>query len=130
MPTTKTDQKIPPSRPYSETLKEILSDPEVAALYLEESLEYGDMELFTEALKAVAEALGGIGRLAKKTKLNRETLYRTLSEAGNPRLDTLAKVLAAMGLRIRVVPVRSKSRKSKKRAGDSQEGFRSRRRAA
>lgn len=130
MPITKPGKKIRPSRPYSETLKEILSDPEVAALYLEESLEYGDMELFTEALKHVAEALGGMRQLSKKTKLNRETLYRTLSEAGNPRLNTLTKVLAAMGLRIRVVPVSSKSNRGKRRTATSQNGLASRRRAA
>ena len=36
----------------------------------------------------------------------RETLYRTLSERGNPRLDTLAVILAAFGLRLTVRPAR------------------------
>lgn len=92
------------SRPYDETRKKALKDPKVAALYLEECLQDGNMELFTAALKHVAEARGGVALLSKKTHLNREALYRTLSEGGNPRLDTLAKVLGAMGLRIGVVP--------------------------
>jgi len=44
--------------------------------------------------------------LADKTGLSRETLYRTLSERGNPRLDTLATILAAFGLRLTVQPAR------------------------
>ena len=94
-----------PSVSFDETRRKILKDPKVAALYLEECLKDGNMELFTAALKYVAEARGGVARLSKKTHLNREALYRTLSANGNPRLDTLAKVLKAMGLRIGVVPV-------------------------
>ena len=90
------------SRPFSETLNEILKDPEEAALYLEACLEDGDMELFTAALRDVAEARGGMSYLSQATHLNRETLYRTLSKDGNPRLETLHKILAAMGLRIGV----------------------------
>jgi len=93
---------VKPSRPFSQTTREMLKDPQLAALYLEECLEDGDMELFTAALKDVAEAYGGMSYLSQATHLNRETLYRTLSKDGNPRLDTLHKVLRAMGLRIGV----------------------------
>jgi probable addiction module antidote protein len=91
-----------PSKPFSETLHKMLKDPELAALYLEECLEDGDMQLFTLALRDVAEARGGMSYLSQVTHLSRETLYRTLSESGNPRLDTLHKILSAMGLRIGV----------------------------
>ncbi len=93
-----------PSRSYTETRRKMLKDPKVAAIYLEECLQDGDMELFTAALRHVADARGGVALLSKETRLNREALYRTPSQGGNPRLDTLAKVLAAMGLRIGVVP--------------------------
>lgn len=56
------------------------------------------------ALRTVADAAGGIAALAEKTGLSRETLYRTLSKKGNPRLDTLAAILAAYGLRLSVRP--------------------------
>jgi probable addiction module antidote protein len=46
----------------------------------------------------------GSRALADKTGLSRETLYRTLSKKGNPRLDTLAAILAAYGLRLSVRP--------------------------
>src|SRR2546423_1806980 len=91
-----------PSRPFSESTQEMLKDPELAALYLEERLKDGDMELFTAALKDVADAWGGMAYLSQASHLNRETLYRTLSKNGNPRLDTLHKVLGAMGFRIGV----------------------------
>jgi probable addiction module antidote protein len=92
------------SRSFDQTRRAALKDPKVAAVYLEECLQDGDMALFTAALKHIAEAQGGVAKLSKTTRLNRETLYRTLSDDGNPRLDTLAKLLGAMGLRIGVVP--------------------------
>jgi len=97
--------KRKPSRSFHHTSEKLLKDPKVAAQYLEEILEDGDMEVFTAALKDVAKArIGGIGPLAKKTALSREQLYKTLSKKGNPRLDTLTQVLGAMGLRMSVSP--------------------------
>ena len=94
-----------PSTSFNETSKEMLKDPEVAAMYLEEILADGNMELFKEALKNVADArLGGMSALAESTNIKRESLYRALSETGNPRFDTLNKVLHAVGLRISVTP--------------------------
>mgnify|MGYP000620621499 CR=1 FL=1 len=91
------------STSFDDTSKKLLSDPETAALYLEECLEDGDIDLFKLALKHVADAqTGGMTKLSKKTDVTREALYRSLSKQGNPRLDTLAKVLDAFGLRISV----------------------------
>jgi probable addiction module antidote protein len=69
-------------------------------------LEDGDARAVPIALRTVAEAVGGMAALADKTGLSRETLYRTLSDRGNPRLDTLAAILGAFGLRLTVQPVR------------------------
>ena len=102
-----------PSKPFDETRKQVLSDPKVAAMYLEECLADGDIELFKAALKHVAEARGGMSSLSKTTRLNRVALYRALSERGNPSLDTLSKVLGAMGLRMGVVPAEHSGRTSK-----------------
>lgn len=91
------------SQSFDESRKEIFQDPELAAMYLEECLSDGNMELFKLALKHVTDAqLGGIGNLSKTTKLNRETLYKTLSKDGNPRFDTLNKILHALGLRMSI----------------------------
>lgn len=96
------------TRPFSEITHELLQDAESAALYLEEALADGDIEMFKVALRNVADArLGGMGELAKRTDLGRESLYKALSERGNPKLNTLTKVLAATGLRLSVSPADS-----------------------
>jgi probable addiction module antidote protein len=40
--------------------------------------------------------------LAEKSKLSRESLYRTLSSRGNPEIKSLNAILHAMGLRLAV----------------------------
>lgn len=65
-------------------------------------LSEGDSCAIPVALRTVADAAGGVAALAEKTGLSRETLYRTLSSRGNPRLDTLAAILDAYGLRLSV----------------------------
>ena len=81
------------------------ANPEVAA-YLEAVLEDGDPRAMPVALRTIAEAMGGLAVLAERTGLSRETLYRTLSEKGNPRYDTLTSILGAFGLRVSVAPQR------------------------
>lgn len=43
--------------------------------------------------------MGGVPKLAGKSKLNVTTLYRTLSKKGNPELRSMNSMLKAMGLR-------------------------------
>ena len=58
--------KKKPTRSFNKTSQHLLKDPEVAAKYLEEILADGNMELFTAALKDVADArLGGMSALSK-----------------------------------------------------------------
>jgi probable addiction module antidote protein len=91
------------SRPFRKTQIELLDDAASAALYLEEALAAGDVDAFKLALRNVAEArLGGMSALSERTALNREALYRALSKRGNPTLETLTKVMHALGLRISV----------------------------
>ena len=97
---------IKASRPLAEMTNDFLKDPEAAALYLEEVLAEGDVDLFKLAIRNVAEArLGGMTELAEATDLGRESLYKSLSEKGNPRLNTLTKVLKATGLRLSIAAV-------------------------
>lgn len=104
--------KAPPSVPHKPLLLDWLQDPRNAAAYLEAAFEEGDVEGLMQAMRNVAEARGGIARVANKTGLSRETLYRTLSERGNPQLHTLAVILGATGLRLSVKPVESRARKA------------------
>lgn len=72
------------------------------AAFLESLLEEGDGRVLTLGLRELAESAGGMAVIAKRTGLSRETLYRTLSGKGNPRLDTLSALLQAMDLRLSV----------------------------
>lgn len=82
----------------------LAAKPRNAAAYLEAALETGDPGDLMQALRDIAEARGGIARLAEETGLNRETLYRTLSERGNPQLSSLMAILKASGLKLAVEP--------------------------
>lgn len=98
---------------YRENLLESLRNPDEAAAYLNACLEDGDGRVFLLALRDVADARGGIRTLSRETRLNRESLYRMLSRAGNPSLGSLAAVLSACGLRLAVqstAPRRGKRR--------------------
>jgi probable addiction module antidote protein len=90
------------SRDYQESLIEGLRDPKEAAAYLDAALEDGDRAVFLLAIRNVIEALGGMTKIARRTGLNRENLYRVLSEQGNPELKSLEKLLKALGLRLAV----------------------------
>jgi probable addiction module antidote protein len=90
---------------FDKVLNERLADPDFAVAYLEASLEAGDVPAFALALRQVAQAQkGGVAKVAKNTKLNREQLYRTLSKKGKPQFETVTKVLHSFGLRLAVVP--------------------------
>ena len=90
------------SKPYQPDLIESLRDAGEAEEYLNAALEEDDPELFLLALRNVAEAQGGVAKLAEKTKLNRESLYKMLSERGNPELRSLDALLHALGFRLAV----------------------------
>lgn len=92
--------KHPPSVPFR--VADLLRNDAERAAYLEAVLEDGDARVLTIALRDLAESAGGMAMIAKRTGLSRETLYRTLSADGNPRLDTLTAVLQAMGLKLSV----------------------------
>jgi probable addiction module antidote protein len=64
-------------------------------------------------LCALAEAYGGMGKVAAQAGISRESLYRSLSPNGNPMLKTLLAVLKALDLRLSVVRVQSVARRSK-----------------
>ena len=87
---------------YKEHLLEQLQDSEEAAAYLNAALQDDDSHAFLLALRDIAEAQGGMSRLAKQSELNRENLYRTLSVRGNPRFFNLLAVLDAFGLELSI----------------------------
>lgn len=92
---------------YEDELIKDLQDPSEATAYLEGSIEAyqedGDLGAFKLALKHLAQAAGGIKKLAEKTALNRQALYKLLSSESSPRLDTLTSILNALGYRLSIV---------------------------
>lgn len=102
--TTRRAKGAPASRPHRPHRIEWLRSPEHAAAYLAAALETGDAGDLMQALRDIAEARGGMTRIARAAGLSRETLYRTLSKRGNPRLATLLAVTRAAGLRLAVLP--------------------------
>lgn len=79
---------------YLETEEDIIA-------YLDASMEGGDPKHIARALGDVARSKG-MTELSRKTGLGRQALYAALSVDGNPTLETLTAVLAAMGLRLSV----------------------------
>jgi probable addiction module antidote protein len=88
---------------YREWLLERLrKDPERALGYLNAALEEDDLPTFLVALKDVIDAGIGMTGISKGTRLHRVSLYKMLSEEGNPTLKSLAAILDALGLRLHI----------------------------
>jgi len=83
------------------TIRRLCRDPEFAAEYLKAALEdENEPRVLLIALRHLAQAQG-IAKVAKAAGIG-ESLYRALSEHGNPRLSTLVAVTKAIGLRLTV----------------------------
>ncbi|MBE9035364.1 putative addiction module antidote protein [aff. Roholtiella sp. LEGE 12411] len=98
-------------RNHDEVVFEQMLNPEMAKAYLDVALEEyeqdGDIAFFLEALRDVVEAREGMTRLAEKTGLNRQNLYRVLSPEGNPELRTISLILHNLGYRLSVQPIQA-----------------------
>ena len=77
-----------------------LADEPARIAYLEAALDEGDPALVAAALGDIARAKG-MSAVARKTGLGRESLYKALSENGNPELATVLRVVEALGLKLR-----------------------------
>ncbi len=69
---------------------------------LEEYQRDGEEKAFLAALAVAARVHGGFSRLSKETGLNRENLYRALSERSDPRLSTVMQVLTTLGFSLQL----------------------------
>jgi probable addiction module antidote protein len=87
------------TRPYDSA--EYLKTEEDVANYLEAIFEDGDPALIVHGLGVVARAKG-MAKIAKKAGLGRESLYKALSKGGNPKIETVVKVVHALGLKLKV----------------------------
>ncbi len=84
------------------------SDPEFAVEYLKQAMaDMGNPDgrgAALLALRQIAEASGGIAKVAEAAGVQRESLYRALSPKGNPTMNTLLAVLKSVGMRLSVEP--------------------------
>ena len=80
---------------------DFLDSDEMIVEYLNAALEEKDPAFFAKALGDVARAKG-ITSIAEASGMGRQALYRALSSEGNPRIDTLFKVLDALNIRLAV----------------------------
>jgi probable addiction module antidote protein len=85
---------------------ELRRDRKFAAEYLRAALEdTEEPKVLLVVLRQLAEAHGGMAKIAKAAGVERESLYRALSPRGNPRLSTLTAVLKALRLKLTVEAV-------------------------
>lgn len=93
---------------HEREVAELRADRELAVAYLKaamESIDNPDNRAGALlALRAVAEAYGGLGAVASQAGISRESLYRALSAKGNPTLKTILAVLKAVGMKLSVEP--------------------------
>ena len=91
-----------PRKSHKESLvNRLKQDPDYAVEYINSALEDADDPGFLIALRNVAESKQ-MSKVAAVADVQRESLYRMLSETGNPRLSSLTAVLKALGLRLTV----------------------------
>jgi probable addiction module antidote protein len=69
--------------------------------FLSEVAATGNESDFIHALSTAARAMG-MTEVAKKAGVTRASLYKSLSENGNPRFETISKVTKALGCRLTV----------------------------
>ena len=77
-----------------------VTEPEDVIEFLNDAFESGHLPYIANVLGVVARSKG-MTKLAEKTGVNRQALYTALSENGNPTLETLLKVMTALGVRLK-----------------------------
>ena len=103
--TTKVGKKTNRTKTSPYDVTEHLRTPEEMAAYLDAWLEEApdDVSGIARALGDIARAKG-MSQVAKDAGLSRESLYRALSEGGNPSFATVLKVARALGVRLHALP--------------------------
>ena len=89
---------------YNDSLSKSLTDPAEAAAYLDAVMELGDPAGMLLALRQVVKA-HGMAEVTRRADMGDKSLFKALNENGNPTLDTVNKVLQAVGLRLSVEPL-------------------------
>jgi probable addiction module antidote protein len=86
---------------HDDLVARLRKDRAFAVAYLNECLKNPDQGAFLLGLRNVVEAYG-FKKLAGKTEISREHLFRMLSRTGNPRFVNLRSVANALGFGLAV----------------------------
>jgi probable addiction module antidote protein len=76
-----------------------LDSDEAVAEFIDAALETSEPAVLIRALGEVARAQG-MARVAKRSGLGRESLYKALQPSSHPRLETILRVAQALGIRL------------------------------
>jgi|ERR1019366_7260948 probable addiction module antidote protein len=100
----KTTRKRTRTKTVPYDIAEQLRNPEEMAAYLDAWFEEApdDAAGIARALGDVARARG-MTQVARDAGLTRESLYKALSERGNPSFATILKVARALGVRLHAI---------------------------
>lgn len=88
--------------PNFDMAEELRTDEDIA-IYLTLVLEENDPTELNHALGVIARARG-MTEVAKASGLTREALYKALRPNAHPRFDTIARVCAALGVKLVAQP--------------------------
>jgi probable addiction module antidote protein len=80
-----------------------LDSEEMIAEYINAALEHGDADLLMAAISDVAKARG-MAKVAADAGVGRESLYKTLAPGSKPKLETVFKLLHALGVKLTATP--------------------------
>ena len=89
---------------YDSLFADRLKDKTFAIEYLNEALkDEEDLTMFLVALRRVVDAQGiRMMDLSKKSGMNRENLYKMLSDQGNPEFSSVKRILDSLGYRLSI----------------------------
>lgn len=99
-------------RTFNEYMISELKDLKEAKLFLDLAMEEyekdQDMAALMLTFRLIAEAQGGIAKLADKSHLNRQNLYKILTGKAVPRLDTIVAMIRGLWFKLLFADIENK----------------------
>ncbi|TPE55292.1 putative addiction module antidote protein [Maribrevibacterium harenarium] len=83
------------------------SDEDIQAFLLE-AIQDGSSEHLLHCLNVAAKAKG-MTEVAKQAGVTRASLYKSLTENANPKLDTIVRLLAVFNCQLSITPLNAQS---------------------
>ena len=91
---------------HEQVMMDFLAKPNAIAEYLNASLEMyledGDFNGFYRSLEHVIKYKDSVTNFAKKTKMSRAALYDIFRGRKEPKIQTIAKIIAELGFTLKV----------------------------